>query len=145
MSIKEIQLPDIGGFDSVEIIELHIAVGDKINAEDPIVTLESEKATMDIPSPQAGTVSEISVSVGDKIAQGSVLCSINIDEASAVDTNTRVHQAEITNNDNQEDAVSTPTADNTAVASKTKTEIKTELLVLGAGPGGYTAAFRAAD
>jgi dihydrolipoamide dehydrogenase len=145
MSIKEIQLPDIGGFDSVEIIELHIAVGDKINAEDPIVTLESEKATMDIPSPQAGTVSEISVSVGDKIAQGSVLCSINVDAASAVDTNTRVHQAEITNNDNQEDAVSTPTADNTAVASKTKTEIKTELLVLGAGPGGYTAAFRAAD
>jgi dihydrolipoamide dehydrogenase len=141
MSIKQIHLPDIGGFDSVEIIELHVAVGDKINPEDPIVTLESEKATMDIPSPQAGVVSEISVSVGDKIAEGSVLCSIKVDEASADDMNSTDHQAQITTNDNQEAAVSTPKADNTAVAS----EIKTEVLVLGAGPGGYTAAFRAAD
>ncbi|MFT4650125.1 MAG: dihydrolipoamide dehydrogenase [Polaribacter sp.] len=144
MTIKQIQLPDIGGFESVEIIELHIAVGDEISVEDPIVTLESEKATMDIPSPQAGIVSEISVSVGDKITHGSLLCSIKVDEASADDTNAKDHQAEITNNDNQEDAVSTLTADNTATSTPT-TEIKTELLVLGAGPGGYTAAFRAAD
>lgn len=146
MSIKKIQLPDIGGFDSVEIIELHIAVGDKINAEDPIVTLESEKATMDIPSPQAGTVSEVSVSVGDKIAEGSMLCSIKVDEVSANDTNTtndqvENHQSKTTNNDKQEDAVSTRQTDSTEV----KAEIKTEVLVLGAGPGGYTAAFRAAD
>jgi dihydrolipoamide dehydrogenase len=141
MSIKQIQLPDIGGFDSVEIIELHIAVGDQISVEDPILTLESEKASMDIPSPQAGIVSEILVAVGDKIAQGSVLCSIKADEISADNINTKDHQAETANNDNQEDAVSTPTA----VAPKTKTEIKTEVLVLGAGPGGYTAAFRAAD
>jgi dihydrolipoamide dehydrogenase len=141
MSIKQIQLPDIGGFDSVEIIELHIAVGDKISVEDPIVTLESEKATMDIPSPQAGIVSEISVSVGDKITQGSVLCSIKIDDAAANDINTTDDQTEITSNDNEEHAVPTHSSDSTAV----KAEIKTEVLVLGAGPGGYTAAFRAAD
>lgn len=87
MGIKQIQLPDIGGFESVEIIDLHISVG----AEDPIAILKSEKATMDIPSPLAGTVSEISVSVGDKIAQGSLLCSIRIDEASANDINTTDH------------------------------------------------------
>jgi dihydrolipoamide dehydrogenase len=141
MSIKQIELPDIGGFDSVEIIELHVAVGDQISVEDPILTLESDKASMDIPSPQAGTVSEILVSVGDKIAQGSVLCSINTDEVSLNDITTADHQPEITNNDHQEELVSTGSADNT----KVKTEITTEVLVLGAGPGGYTAAFRAAD
>ncbi len=141
MSIKQIELPDIGGFDSVEIIELHVAVGDQISVEDPILTLESDKASMDIPSPQAGTVSEILVSVGDKIAEGSVLCSINTDEVSLNDTTTIDHQPETTNNDHQEELVSTGSADNT----KVKTEITTEVLVLGAGPGGYTAAFRAAD
>jgi len=141
MTIKQIELPDIGGFDSVEIIELHVAVGDQINVEDPILTLESDKASMDIPSPQAGTVSEILVSVGDKIAQGSVLCSIKTDEVSLNDTTTIDHQPETTNNDPQEELVSTGSADNT----KVKTEITTEVLVFGAGPGGYTAAFRAAD
>ena len=145
MSIKQIQLPDIGGFDSVEVIELHIAVGDQISLEDPIITLESEKASMDIPSLQTGTVSEIMVSVGDKIAEGSMLCSIKIDEVSAADINSQDHSAEITNNDNQEFPVSTRSANNTQLASAAKTEIKTEVLVLGAGPGGYTAAFRAAD
>ena len=145
MSIEQIKLPDIGGFDSVEIIELHIAVGDQINLEDPIITLESEKASMDIPSPQSGTVSEIRVSVGDKIAEGSVLCSIKVDEVSTAEINSNDHLATLTNNDNQEDAVSTGSTDSKAVVSGTKTEIKTELLVLGAGPGGYTAAFRAAD
>ena len=145
MSIKQIQLPDIGGFDSVEVIELHIAVGDQISLEDPIITLESEKASMDIPSLQTGTVSEIMVSVGDKIAEGSMLCSIKIDEVSAADINSQGHSAEITNNDNQEFPVSTRSANNTQLASAAKTEIKTEVLVLGAGPGGYTAAFRAAD
>jgi dihydrolipoamide dehydrogenase len=145
MSIKKIQLPDIGGFDSVEIIELHIAVGDKISAEDPIVTLESEKATMDIPSPETGTVSEISVSIGDKITEGSVLCSIKVDEASVDDINVTDHQAKKTNNDKQEDAMSTGSVDSTTSGAEVKTEIKTEVLVLGAGPGGYTAAFRAAD
>ena len=61
MSIKNINLPDIGGFDAVEIIELHVAVGDKVNKEDPIVTLESDKATMDIPSPFDGKIKDDSI------------------------------------------------------------------------------------
>mgnify|MGYP000424436901 CR=1 FL=1 len=144
MSIKQIQLPDIGGFDSVEIIELHIAVGDQISLEDPIITLESEKASMDIPSPQTGTVSEIMVAVGDKIAEGSILCSIKVDEVSADDINSQDNTAETTNN-NQEPLVSNSLDNNAQLGSVARTEIKTEVLVLGAGPGGYTAAFRAAD
>jgi pyruvate/2-oxoglutarate dehydrogenase complex dihydrolipoamide acyltransferase (E2) component len=76
MSIKELNLPDIGGFESVEIIELHVAVGDKVKKEDPILTLESDKATMDIPSPYNGTISELSVAVGDKISEGGKLGSL---------------------------------------------------------------------
>ncbi len=136
MSIKQIELPDIGGFDSVEIIELHVVVGDQISVEDPILTLESDKASMDIPSPQAGTVSEILVSVGDKIAQGSVLCSINTDEVSLNDTTTIDHQPETTNNDHQEELVSTGSADNTTA----KTETTTEGMVSRARTAGSTAA-----
>ena len=67
---KEITLPDIGDFDAVEIIEIVVAVGDTVDAEDTLITLESDKATMDIPSPQAGTVKSISVAVGDMISEG---------------------------------------------------------------------------
>lgn len=135
MSIKELHLPDIGGFDRVEIIELHIAVGDKLNVEDPIVTLESEKATMDIPSSHSGIVSAISVSVGDKIGEGNLLCSIKIEDEVEPAGNTE------TVADANESADSAIPASSTAI----KAAIKTDVLVLGAGPGGYTAAFRAAD
>ncbi len=130
MSIKELILPDIGGFESVEIIELHVAVGDKVKKEDPILTLESDKATMDIPSPYNGTISELSVAVGDKISEGGKLCSLKSGDKE-------------------------PTADKSSSNAKQPSEASpaasadsgklTEVLVLGAGPGGYTAAFRAAD
>ena len=131
MSVKEIILPDIGEFDSVEIIELHVAVGDSVKKEDPVVTLESDKATMDIPSAFSGTLSALNVAVGDKVSKGEVLGSLKIDDTEA--------------------AVETPAS---APAQQTITEatamagavdMNTEVLVLGAGPGGYTAAFRAAD
>ena len=139
MSIKELHLPDIGGFDSVEIIELHVAVGDKVNVEDPIVTLESEKASMDIPSPHSGTISAISVAVGDKIGEGSLLCNIKVEGEVEQESSTET-EASDKSDDNTD-------ADDSAekVTPASSAEIKTEVLVLGAGPGGYTAAFRAAD
>jgi pyruvate dehydrogenase E2 component (dihydrolipoamide acetyltransferase) len=70
MSKADIIVPDIGGFDNVEVIEVHVAVGDKLAQEDSIITLESDKATMDIPSPVAGTITELAVKVGDKIEAG---------------------------------------------------------------------------
>ncbi len=131
MSIKEIILPNIGDFESVEIIELHVAVGDSVNKEDPIVTLESDKATMDIPSPFSGTISEIRIAVGDKVVEGVVLASLKTDDKDAAAGKPAAGAAE------KSQAVATKPAE-TAQQS-------TELLVLGAGPGGYTAAFRAAD
>ncbi|WP_344233655.1 biotin/lipoyl-containing protein, partial [Cupriavidus gilardii] len=69
----EIKVPDIGDYDAVPVIEVHVKPGDTINAEDALVTLESDKATMDVPSPQGGTVKEVKVKVGDNVAEGSVL------------------------------------------------------------------------
>ena len=131
MSIKELILPDIGGFESVEIIELHVAVGDTVSKEDPILTLESDKATMDIPSPYDGTISELSVAVGDKISEGGKLGSVKIvDSQQAAD--------KLASDIKKQPKESSAAAELAAARS-------TEVLVLGAGPGGYTAAFRAAD
>jgi dihydrolipoamide dehydrogenase len=131
MSTTEIILPDIGGFESVEIIEVHVAVGDVVKKEDPIVTLESDKATMDIPSPYDGTLSALNVAVGDKVSEGGILGSLKTNEKQSV----------------AETPASTPVQQtkNEAPAKAGAADMNTEVLVLGAGPGGYTAAFRAAD
>ena len=130
MSIKELILPDIGGFESVEIIELHVAVGDKVKKEDPILTLESDKATMDIPSPYNGTISELSVAVGDKISEGGKLGSLK--------TGDKESTADKSSSNAKQPSEASP-------AANAGSDKLTEVLVLGAGPGGYTAAFRAAD
>ncbi|OIQ87785.1 dihydrolipoyllysine-residue acetyltransferase component of pyruvate dehydrogenase complex [mine drainage metagenome] len=82
MAIKEVLVPDIGNFDSVDVIEVHIKAGDKVNADDSLITLESDKASMDIPSPFAGTVKEVKLKVGDKISQGVLIALM---EAAAED------------------------------------------------------------
>ncbi len=80
-SIKNIELPDIGDFDEVEVIEILVSVGDKIDADDSIITLESDKASMEIPTPSAGTVTKIDVNIGDKIKQGDSVLSIETDQS----------------------------------------------------------------
>jgi len=132
MSIKELILPDIGGFVSVEIIELHVAIGDVVNKEGPIVTLESDKATMDIPSPYNGTISELNITVGDKVSEGDKLGSLKTGDKNTAE------QKPASGDESQ----SEPEASTTI---ETGADMKAEVLVLGAGPGGYTAAFRAAD
>ena len=72
----EIRLPDIGDFTGVPVIEVHVAPGDQVAVDDPILTLESDKATMDIPAPQAGTVRELRVGVGDEVSQGDLLLTL---------------------------------------------------------------------
>ena len=69
----ELRLPDIGDFSDVPIIEVHVAPGDTVAVDDPLITLESDKATMDVPSPGAGTISELRVGVGDTVSEGTVL------------------------------------------------------------------------
>ena len=68
--MSEIKVPDIGDFDEVPVIEIHVSPGDEVEVEQPLVTLESDKATMDVPSPEAGTVKEVLVSVNDKVSEG---------------------------------------------------------------------------
>ncbi len=127
MAKSDLIVPDIGGFDNVEVIEVHVKKGDKLEKEDSIITLESDKATMDIPSPVAGTITELSIKVGDKISEGSKLGVIEASESAS----------------ESEEAVA-PTETSTPVANA-DADKNCEVLVLGAGPGGYTAAFRAAD
>ncbi len=80
----EVKVPDIGDFSDVPVIEIHVGAGDTVAVEDPLVTLESEKATMDVPAPVAGTVSELRVAIGDKVSEGSVLLTMDAEQDAAV-------------------------------------------------------------
>ncbi|MGB5329586.1 MAG: FAD-dependent oxidoreductase, partial [Gammaproteobacteria bacterium] len=142
MSEKDLLLPDIGDFDNVEVIEIHVAVGDSVKVEDPLLTLESDKATMDIPSPFAGTIKQLSVAVGDKISEGSKLGSLETaaaKKAAAPAAKTDVAPAKSASGS------AAKAEQKESAASASSADLNTEVVVLGAGPGGYTAAFRAAD
>jgi dihydrolipoamide dehydrogenase len=127
----DIRIPDIGDFADVPVIEVHIAAGDVVAAEDPLITLESDKATMDIPAPMAGTVSAVRVGVGDRVSAGHLIADLRTGE-------TPVPEAP---------PESSPPAVTAAPAGRGpgRGDVTADVLVLGAGPGGYTAAFRAAD
>src|SRR5271157_5086005 len=123
---QEIRLPDIGDFKDVPIIEILIAPGQSVRKEATILTLESDKATLDVPAPEDGVIGEILVKVGDKVSQGSLLATYaSVGQAAAASAPA---------------PASAPTPQPAAPV-----DFETDLLVLGAGPGGYTAAFRAAD
>ncbi len=142
MSEKDLLLPDIGDFDNVEVIEIHVAVGDSVKVEDPLLTLESDKATMDIPSPFAGTIKQLGVAVGDKISEGSKLGSLETAPAKAAAApaaKTDVAPAKSASGS------AAKAEQKESAASASSADLNTEVVVLGAGPGGYTAAFRAAD
>jgi len=131
--ITEIKIPDIGDFDNVPVIEVLIAVGDQVDKDQSLITLESDKATMEIPSPYAGVIKSLSVKEGDNVSIGQVIGTMEAEE-----------QAEAPAK--EEPAKAQPTAaEKPAQTADKATDYDTELLVLGAGPGGYTAAFRAAD
>src|SRR5215831_20427134 len=82
-AVTEVKVPDIGDFKDVPVIELLVKAGDKVKPEDPLVTLESDKATMDVPAPAAGTVKEVKVKVGDKVSEGSVILLLESGEQPA--------------------------------------------------------------
>src|SRR5882672_2714501 len=114
--LVEVRVPDIGDFDDVPVIEVLVSPGDAVVAEDPLITLESDKASMDVPSPVAGTVAELKVAVGDAVSQGSLIVVLDAGAVAA--------------------APQTPPP-----APSTAGEEQVDVVVLGAGPGGYTAAF----
>ena len=130
----EVKVPDIGNFTDVPIIELCVKIGDSVKAEDSLLTLESDKATIDIPSPIDGVVKEFRVKIGDKVSEGTIVAFIESALATAA-----VEQAAPA-------AVAAPAPVAAAPASNAeKADIECEMLVLGGGPGGYSAAFRSAD
>ena len=143
LTTSQVKVPDIGDFDDVPIIEILVEPGQQVAEEDPLVVLESDKATMEIPSPSAGTVGEILVSVGDRVAKGTPLLTLESaeePEAEAPDVDPQ-EQAE----DKPEAAEEEPKPRPEPVAEESSGDEKKRLVVIGAGPGGYTAAFRAAD
>lgn len=120
--IKNIYVPDIGDFDKVEIIEIHVSIGEKIELDQSLITLESDKAAMEIPSSDAGTIKEINIQIGQNISQGDLMLKIDTEET----------KKELT-------------PEKEKISETIKANVDAQVVVLGAGPGGYTAAFRAAD
>ncbi|MEQ1599681.1 MAG: dihydrolipoyl dehydrogenase [Methylotenera sp.] len=143
----EIKVPDIGNFDSVDVIEVLVKAGDTIAKEDSLITVESDKASMDIPSPQAGVVKEVKVKVGDKIAKDSLILLLEAaDTANAAITETKAEpEKEPKAPALKPSPILAPRAVISEKNSNINSDISTQLVVLGSGPGGYTAAFRAAD
>jgi dihydrolipoamide dehydrogenase len=167
MSTIEVKVPDIGDFKDVPVIEVFVKPGDLVKAEDSLVTLESDKATMDVPAPVAGTVKELKVKVGDKVSEGSVIVTLDSGgtaAATAKRAQTMPPPSPAGGGGKAEAPKPAPQAATAAPAAKKSSpepptaaavpgaatyagtaDIECEMLVIGAGPGGYSAAFRSAD
>jgi dihydrolipoamide dehydrogenase len=122
----EVRVPNIGDFDAVEVIEVLVKVGDSVSVDQSLITVESDKASMEIPSSSAGIITEIRVKIGDKVSEGSVVVLLAAQLSAAIP--------------------STPSTPSAIISgSSVVADYECDLMVLGAGPGGYSAAFRAAD
>ncbi|MFV0245779.1 MAG: dihydrolipoyl dehydrogenase [Qingshengfaniella sp.] len=137
----EIKVPDIGDFKDVPVVSILVAVGDIVAVEDPLIELESDKATMEVPSPAAGKVAEIRVAEGDRVAEGHVILVLEAVEAGdAASGGVKPPSAAAATGDAGSAA---PVA--AEASAGPRGDVHGEIVVLGAGPGGYSAAFRAAD
>lgn len=146
MSMIEVKVPDIGDFKEVEVIEVMVKVGDKIKVDQSLITVESDKASMEIPSSHAGVVKELKIKMGDKVAEGSLLLMLESQEQSVATPASAPVVAPApapAATPANSPAAATPNASAGSYSGKVDQEC--DILVLGAGPGGYSAAFRAAD
>ena len=130
----EVRVPDIGDFEDVPVIDVAVKSGDHVKPEDPLITLESDKASMDVPSPAAGTVKEVNVKVGDKVSEGSLILTLTTGVAAAAPGPAA-----------QQGPQAAPPTAPMAARHDGAADLECDMLVLGAGPGGYSAAFRSAD
>src|SRR3954447_22378289 len=173
MATREIPVPDIGDFKNIPVIEIMVKPGDVVAKDTPLVTLESDKATVEVPSPQPGTIKELKVKIGDRVSKGSIIVLLDLAEgaaASAASAN-KSESGAPGKSDQQSDQKSPPAAapsapaqpapsaghaagpasaapavaPGTGAAKHPDATFHADVLVLGSGPGGYTAAFRAAD
>ena len=153
MTTIQVKVPDIGDFKEVEVIELLVKVGDTIKVDQSLITVESDKASMEIPSTHAGVIKALNVKIGDKVAEGSLL--LELDAASAAVSSASAPAAAPA--PAPAATPSTPVAAPAAASSPAptpapvasnysgKVDVECDMMVLGAGPGGYSAAFRSAD
>jgi dihydrolipoamide dehydrogenase len=142
--LVEQRVPDLGDFKDVEVIEVLVKPGDSVEPETPLITLETDKATMDVPATVAGIVRELKVAKGDRVSKDSLIALL----APAADDTVRLPSIAAPREPEAARAppVNSPVAPAPAVAAgEPAADLTTQLLVIGAGPGGYTAAFRAAD
>ena len=144
-NLVEVLVPDIGNFESVDVIEVLVKVGDVIAKEDSLITVESDKASMDIPSAQAGVVKEIKVKVGDKVAKGHLILLIDESATTAAPSVAAVAPKPAPSVPSPQSTTPSPQPLTAASRPLTSSDLHAEVVVLGSGPGGYTAAFRAAD
>ena len=149
----EIKVPDIGDFKDIDVIEVLVKPGDAVEKETSLVTLESDKATMEIPSPAAGVVKELKLKIGDKVSEGSLIMLLDVGAAApapapqpaAAPAAATILAGPLLSTGGAQAAGSSPVSAPTPVAAAASADLHAEVVVLGAGPGGYTAAFRAAD
>ncbi|WP_428609513.1 dihydrolipoyl dehydrogenase [Sedimenticola sp.] len=137
--LQDVYIPDIGDFQDVDVIEVLVMPGDKINVETPMLTLESDKASMEVPSPSSGTVHSVHVKVGEQVSQGDLVLTLEVASPGGAGTQT-----------SSVSSSPAPAAPKVAAGPEPtayigNADIQADVVVLGAGPGGYTAAFRAAD
>ncbi len=143
MSLIEVKVPDIGDFSGVDVIEVNVKPGDVIEKEQTLITLESDKASMEVPSDVAGTVKEVKVKAGEKVSQGTIIAIV---EAAAGDAApAKAPEAAKPAPAAPAPAAAAPAAAPQAGSYSGAADIECDMLVLGAGPGGYSAAFRSAD
>ena len=141
----EIKVPDLGGATDVEVIEILVNIGDSVSIEDSLITVESDKASMDIPSSTAGIVTNLEVNIGDSINEGDVIVTVESSES------TDAQESDSDSEENYSDAPQTQASSNETPSSLAQGDIPQSsdahapVVVIGSGPGGYTAAFRAAD
>ncbi len=138
--LVEIKVPDIGDFENVEVIEILVNPGDKVQPEDSLISVESDKAAMEIPSPEAGVVRELKAAIGDKVSQGSPILMLEVSDDVATGQTTE-KAAPAPQAQPEPARVAAPQA----ASFSGSVDVQAEVVVLGSGPGGYTAAFRAAD
>ncbi len=162
MNKVPIKVPDIGDFDDIPVIEVLVTEGDQVEQDQSLITLESDKATMEVPAPQAGTISSLKVSVGDTVSEGMVIAELEISdaehsedasqdtadvgaEAEAEQTAASDHPAAKTDQPDRSAGPEPAEREQDQGSADSEHDYDCDVLVLGAGPGGYSAAFRAAD
>jgi len=147
MALVDIKVPDIGDFDEVAVIELLVKVGDTIKPEQSLITVESDKASMEIPASHGGVVKELKVKLGDKVSEGSVVLVLDAEGATAAAAPAPAASAPAAAASAAPASTPSAPAAPAPVASNFggSADVECDVLVLGGGPGGYSAAFRAAD